>query len=164
MTYKVCDVSVRLYTSTSKLKLFGSNFNVLREGLHKLLDKSPSLPLPEPEPESEVTEPLPTFSEILKSLVDDVTALKKDVSDIKSQAPANADSEDTAKQLKQDLQFSRQEIEALRDEIKIHKDTIGKLQSERLTQSTCLSLTGVIWHLNQRLSKPQRSRANNGKL
>ena len=47
--------------------------------------------------------------------MDDVTALKKDVSDIKSQTLANADSEDTVKQLKQDLQFSRQEIEALRD-------------------------------------------------
>ena len=38
VTYKVCDVSVRLYTSTSKLKLFEANFNVLREGLHKVLD------------------------------------------------------------------------------------------------------------------------------
>ena len=140
VTYKVGDASVRLYTTTNKLKLFGPNHNQVREGFHKLLNSTPSPLSPEREPATSGSVPLPNIPEVLNSLLEDVAALKSEVNVIKAQASVDSFPPNRTEQLQQDLKFSRQEIEALRDEIKIHKNTILKLQSERDSLVTTINI------------------------
>lgn len=128
-TYKIQDVSVRFYTSTGNLKLYGSNYEKLREALLELLSVETTVEVSSYQPNNSTI--LISDDHTTKPLYQKVEELIGEVNLIKRQVFKGNE--------------ANEEIEKLKQEIIIHKETIKHLQNER---ENLLATIGIITHNN----------------
>ena len=131
--------SVRLYTSTNKLKLYGANYALLRDGLMNLLTEQTSTSPPTPSCSSPTTATSITAT-TLRSLQEDIVSLRSEVNFIKTRMPTESTTRSSLEELQEDLRVSRKEVENLKEVINIQKDSICKIQNERDSLLTAISL------------------------
>lgn len=135
-TYKVGENSVRFYTSTSKLKLFGANYATLRDGLMDLLTKQNSQPPTKPSCSSTTqSAETPDSTVTLRSLHDELAKLRSEVVFIKTQLPSRTSTDPPYEELQEELQVSREELAELKAKMNIQNDNLCKIKNEKETVS-----------------------------
>lgn len=111
-TYKVGENSVRFYSSTQKLKLYGANHAPLRDGLLDLLSKQNLTPPLSPSPSCPSTPPEPpNCAAILKSLQEEVASLRSEMTFMKTQLTSEPSAGPSYNELQEELRISRKEVE-----------------------------------------------------
>ena len=140
-TYKVGENSVRFYTSTSKLKLFGANYATLRDGLMDLLTKQNSQPPTKPSCSSTTqSAETPDSTVTLRSLHDELAKLRSEVVFIKTQLPSRTSTDPPYEELQEELRVSREELAELKAKMNIQNDNLCKIKNERDSLLTAISL------------------------